>query len=382
MLPRPKRVKTASTNNTSSDNSNIKATLHSEVTNDDKASSHDSGLLHLPIELFDMILEELWQSCGDCGDVTREVILMNHECLRASYTTKEDALRSLSQVCRTLRLHFLPLCWEHVQACVVRKEGGAIHMILGERLLRLSRGLPQSQSIASLVRTLTVSISKYQAATVFPAWADCLESLPSLRTVQIMWASAQITTPLKKAFVNRRFPQIRTVILPDCAHNFLRACPEVIEVICNDGWNQGKLATAIAAACKKVEIVQDITPKPYILDRLVEGAPRLRDYRLSCCCFRLPKPYDWRIEPTLLRGLSALNDLSAISITVAAKGVDENNSMHFAIQDYVDSAKIALHGSKFKGPKQVHVQHALFDSAAGPRGWGLKKIIHTEILDV
>lgn len=81
-----------------------------------------------------------------------------------------------------------------------------------------------------------------------------------------MCASAQITTPLKQAFEGRKFPQIRTVVLPDCTHNFLRACPEVTEVICNEQ-DGGKLVTAITAACKKVEIVQDITPKPPILKR-------------------------------------------------------------------------------------------------------------------
>ena len=63
-----------------------------------------------------------------------------------------------------------------------------------------------------------------------------------------------MTTALKDAFHSKQYPQIRTIIVPSCAHNILRACPNVVDVTCNED-DGSKLLTAITKECKKVEVL-------------------------------------------------------------------------------------------------------------------------------
>lgn len=145
-----KRVKVTSTNNSSSDVGTLDTTPDAGTRDDETLTAQHAGFLDLPVELCDMIFESLWH---DCEDITREAVLRNYDILQMTHATKEDTLRPLSQVCRTLRDVFLPRLWEHMQACVVRTEGRkAFHKILGERLERLSKGLLQTPDIARHVR--------------------------------------------------------------------------------------------------------------------------------------------------------------------------------------------------------------------------------------
>lgn len=93
---------------------------------------------------------------------------------------------------------------------------------------------------------------------VLPAFATCLKALPNLHTLQVIHAHSQMTTPLKKAFEKVSLPQIKTLILPSCAHNILRSCPNVTDLTCNaeDG---KKLVTALTqASIRNVEVIQGI----------------------------------------------------------------------------------------------------------------------------
>lgn len=64
-------------------------------------------------------------------------------------------------------------------------------------------------------------------------------------------------TPLKEAFEGKRYPQIRAIILPSCAHAILRACPEVRDVTCNED-DGSKLLTPMTKECKHVESISGI----------------------------------------------------------------------------------------------------------------------------
>jgi len=118
--------------------------------------------------------------------------------------------------------------------------------------------------LAKYVRTVTVSLTKCSADTVLSPFVRCLESLPNLETLQIVYASLQMTTTLNDAFKGHTFPRIRNITLPSCAHNILRLCPEVRRVVCsqNDG---GKLLTAIQRGCKKVEVARGFKADPALM---------------------------------------------------------------------------------------------------------------------
>jgi len=76
-----------------------------------------------------------------------------------------------------------------------------------------------------------------------------------------------MTSSLKSAFEGRTFPSVRTVVVPNHAHNVLRSCPEARRVICNSG-DGSTLVSAIAKECKKVEVIEGFQPDEKMMKRL------------------------------------------------------------------------------------------------------------------
>lgn len=104
-------------------------------------------------------------------------------------------------------------------------------------------------------RVVAVSLTGYSTNTVLPAFADCLTHLPNLHTLRICHVRKHLTTMLKDEFEGKHYPQVRTIILPTCAHNILRACPNVVDVTCNEG-DGSQLLSAMNKVCKDVEVLE------------------------------------------------------------------------------------------------------------------------------
>ena len=85
-----------------------------------------------------------------------------------------------------------------------------------------------------------------------------------------------MTTALKDAFEGKKYPQIRTIILPNCAHHILRACPEVRDVTCNED-DGGKLLTPMTKECRNVESIEGIYLNS---DQLVKSESRFLDFNI------------------------------------------------------------------------------------------------------
>ena len=230
-----------------------------------QAESAIPHFLRLPVELFDMILEYYPEPPED------SVILTNAIGVDAKYGERGQLLRALSGTCRALRNKCLPLAWEHIEACVIYPEKGTWYKQVSKRLQSVSEVLCNCPHLTQHVRygnirsygyegktdiflisVATVTLTRCSTDTVLPAFAECLGVLPNLHTLRIIHAHSQMTTALKNSFEGKQYPQIRKIILPSCAHNILRACPQAREVICNED-DGSKLITAIASACKNVE---------------------------------------------------------------------------------------------------------------------------------
>lgn len=111
-----------------------------------------------------------------------------------------------------------------------------------------------------------MTLTRRTVDKVLPAFVKCLEHLPNLHTLQFLHVHSQMTTMLKTHFEGHTFPQVRTIILPSCAHNILRSCPELTSVTCNED-DGGKLIAPIGACCKKVETLVNIRPSAAIIKR-------------------------------------------------------------------------------------------------------------------
>ncbi|KAG9090901.1 hypothetical protein FRC07_011987, partial [Ceratobasidium sp. 392] len=107
-----------------------------------------------------------------------------------------------------------------------------------------------------------------------------LQSLPNVHTIQIPHAHSAMTTALKDAFKGSSFPSVRTVVMPNCAHEILRCCPEVESITCNED-DGGKLVAAVVeAGCSKLQVVKNVFPGPTVLKRFIKANPPLRWVRV------------------------------------------------------------------------------------------------------
>jgi hypothetical protein len=76
-----------------------------------------------------------------------------------------------------------------------------------------------------------------------------------------------MTTALKDAFEYLRLPSVRVIILPAFAHELLKSCPNVREVICIRD-NGSKLVGSIAKACKHVEKIEGFQADEKMMKRM------------------------------------------------------------------------------------------------------------------
>ncbi|KIJ30063.1 hypothetical protein M422DRAFT_268419 [Sphaerobolus stellatus SS14] len=222
---------------------------------------------------------------------------------------RQDALRALSQTCRSFRKFFGPLFWEYFNV-YTKGENGPPSQWYKRVSGLLERGSlffadPENKDIASQVRTVRVVLTRHSTATVLPAFVACLSALPNLHTLHIIHAHSKMSSHLKSAFEGHSFPSIKNIILPSCAHEILRCCPEVTFVrnLEEDG---SKIIGAISKCCKKVEILERVDPNAAMLKRIAKGIPNLKRLML-----RILSP---ALESFPFPILSPLKHLTAIDI--------------------------------------------------------------------
>ncbi|KAF9648465.1 hypothetical protein BDM02DRAFT_3239797 [Thelephora ganbajun] len=189
--------------------------------------------------------------------------------LPGGYAERLDVLRAITQTCRILRRKFLSWLWERVEACIVPNLS-AWYIHLGNALESRCHILLKNPSLAMHVRVMSVTITRYRMDTILPAFADCLQSLPNLHTLELCHVHQEMTTKLKRAFEGVKILPIRTVVLPITAHHILRSCPNVEDVTCNVGGGS-QILGAIAFKCPKVERISGMIPSPAMLKRRLDS---------------------------------------------------------------------------------------------------------------
>jgi hypothetical protein len=120
---------------------------------------------------------------------------------------------------------------------------------------------PASTALTVHVRVFTVSLSDTKKEEMLPLFVRCVFALTNLHTLEIPHAHRRISASLASALGKRTLLGIRRLVLPDCAHPLLRACPEAREVVCIMG-NGAKLLGVIAKNCPHVERVDGVSLWP------------------------------------------------------------------------------------------------------------------------
>ena len=108
------------------------------------------GLLSFPVELSTEILDYF----PAMGPFTEPHF--HHQILPDIYLARIDILRALSQVCIDYRRVFLPLLWESLNVCFMRKNSpfeppGAFYKHVGDALVRRCDSLLANPNLASYI---------------------------------------------------------------------------------------------------------------------------------------------------------------------------------------------------------------------------------------
>ncbi|KAJ6558377.1 hypothetical protein B0H19DRAFT_1150933 [Mycena capillaripes] len=270
-----------------------------------------------------------------------------------------EILRTLSQTCRTFRAIFLPLLWEHVEACFAPKNGRDWSTRVADVLLDRSNGLMkrENQDLARFVRVFSVSLSSHRIAAVVPLFARCLVSLPNLDTLHILYLESQWERNVTVAFRGVNLPGVRTIILPTYAHGILAACPSVRDVSCNDETGETLFETLISC-CPEVERIQGFELTSAKLRGLFRSLLKLREVAV-------PANMD----------MSSLGDIKSLSIIeLIAKRWEYVDETEIDPEDFspstaykrkllqtkqrrIDATRAVLRASAGKAPKRIKMSY-------------------------
>ncbi|KAJ7627957.1 hypothetical protein DFH06DRAFT_1226763 [Mycena polygramma] len=276
-----------------------------------------------------------------------------------AYRVRPETLRALSQTCRTLRAIFLPLLWEHVEACITSKSGTPWLNGMSAVLLDRCKGLMKrpNQHLARYVRVFSVSLSDEQIASTVSLFARCLESLPNLETLHILYVKSEWEDIVTEAFGDVELPGVRTIILPSYAHAILAACPGVRNVSSNEEIGT-QLFDTLIENCPAVERMQGFELTPARLEELSENLPKLRE-------IAVPAHLD-------ISSLAVINTLSVIELI--AKQWEDVNEADIDAEDFspgtafkqklvqarqkrIDAARAVLEASSGQAPKLIKISY-------------------------
>ncbi|KDQ60173.1 hypothetical protein JAAARDRAFT_191574 [Jaapia argillacea MUCL 33604] len=301
------------------------------------------------------------------GTVSDDYILANPEYLPSECRERIDLLRALSQTCRSLRSQFFGIAWERFAPCICSESDGKVWWkVLGDSMEKQCKGLVKSPHLLPLVRTVTVTLTRYSVHRILAALVSCLESLPNLHTLQVLHAHAQMTSALGQAFKNVSLPSIRTVILPSCAHNIIKCCPEVRDVTCNEHHGSQLIGSLVKGGCNKVERFAGISPRITMVKRLAKLTPSLHTIVVQT------------------RTAYCIEDLVHIkslrTIEIRHKPDNPVTLENERIEPHVEAAKTVLKGSKVEGVKVVRVRlHEFRHLSDGRAYWHETKVEAVEV---
>ncbi|KAJ6541991.1 hypothetical protein DFH09DRAFT_1393209 [Mycena vulgaris] len=133
-----------------------------------------------------------------------------------------DAARVTAAMLR-LPAVFLPLPWERVEACFEARNGTAWRVRVANVLLDRCKGLTKRQNQGSarharyvlgarlpvcFFMVVSVFILSHQIAVVMPVFAQCLESLPTLDTLDILHLKSTCEDTVADGFEHIELPGV------------------------------------------------------------------------------------------------------------------------------------------------------------------------------
>ncbi|KAF8548477.1 hypothetical protein OG21DRAFT_1489355 [Imleria badia] len=251
--------------------------------------------------------------------------------IHSTTLVRTSTLRALSQTSRILRSRCLAMAWRNIELCgaSLPKHNVTFYRVIGEATQAGVRVLKACPHLLPLIQTVSVVLTRFRSAEIIPAFAACLATLPNLTTIQVIHAHSQMTTAIKNAFEGKRFPSVRRISLPCSAHEIIKSCPNVEEVMCTEGNGSTIIGSVIKGNCHEVRVLKGIFAP---ITRLVKVLPNLKQVSVDMgrdmtplTSFPLLDTIEIFVDDDVRQDLP-LREVAAADVKQASKILKENKS--------------------------------------------------------
>ncbi|CAA7267739.1 unnamed protein product [Cyclocybe aegerita] len=156
---------------------------------------------------------------------------------------RRELLLALSGTCSNLRRFFRPYAWQRIEVCrdmtvngcILRGGGVSENKEINLELVRpLEIVTIRDPSLAEFVQVVNVQIMDTSIDSVLRELARCMAMFPNLHTVRLVISFGAHKkgreTPVKNAFKNHAYPQIKNLVLEKFAYPLMLSCHRVQSV--------------------------------------------------------------------------------------------------------------------------------------------------------
>ncbi|KAF8129182.1 hypothetical protein EV363DRAFT_1337965 [Boletus edulis] len=177
---------------------------------------------------------------------------------------RTSTLRALSQTSRLLRSRCLAMAWQNVELCGEKllKYNMALHDYdaFGAATETAIRVLEACPYLLPFIQTVFVMLTSYRYTEIIPEFAACLATLPNLSAIHVTYTEYRLKTTIRNAFRGIRLLSVRRISLSSLAHEIIRSCPNVEEVVClADDYEGGGRIIQSLAKCKCYHVRMHVT---------------------------------------------------------------------------------------------------------------------------
>ncbi|KAJ7041484.1 hypothetical protein C8F04DRAFT_1391038 [Mycena alexandri] len=261
-----------------------------------------------------------------------------------------DALRALSQTCRTLRRIFVPVLWAGVHACFTQRNNPEKNRERHAQMLeRRMIGIQKTRHAMCYIRSLSVSLAGVNMTNWQPMaeFVRVLGVLPQLQHLTIVLVFNEIVPVLSTACQGKVFPSILSLGVDNDNLEMILPCfPNIKTLTFYPGSGCLPILRALKGSCEHVHTLNNLILFAYNIECIRDSIPNVS--RISVQQFALE----------LLRLLENMDNLSDLRIRYR-----EPLRVHVVhgkplplLEEVVATAKRVLLTSKATGRKELHIQ--------------------------
>lgn len=204
-----------------------------------------------------------------------------------------------------------------------RPGGGQWYLQCCKTLVAKCTEIKECKEVAGWVKGMRFVLSTHDLGPCLELLREAMKACTNLKTVHVYFAQADSASMINEAFRGCVFGSVEKVVVPAQAHAILKCCPNVKEVVCTQG-KGSQVVSALQTKCKKVEVLEGVSPDTAMMKRLVKAGTHIRELR-----FTQPNRTP---QPSVLQELAPLENLRAMRLSCAYNLEEDKVKTWFAPQ--------------------------------------------------